>query len=82
LAFETTTATVAGADGGGGSGGEEVGGAQKDATTAEKVADEEGGAGVREEAFLRMYTETGRNAAFDRTLSGFLTFLRDSLDLV
>ena len=33
-----------------------------------------------DEGFLRIYTETGRNAAFDRTLSGFLAFLHTSRD--
>lgn len=31
-----------------------------------------------DDRFLRIYTETGRNAAFDRTLSGFLAFLHTS----
>jgi len=41
-----------------------------------------GGAGVGEggESFLRRYTETGRDAAFDRTKHGFLSFLQGTLD--
>jgi len=33
-----------------------------------------------ERAALTLYTETGANAAMDRTVSGFMQFLQDCLD--
>lgn len=52
-------------------------GAAEDGSDAEAVDAE---AAEGDDGFLRIYTETGRNAAFDRTLFGFLAFLHTSRD--